>query len=391
MQNKQTIIHPYKINSLSGLRVRLSLISLVLLVLSFSAVGCRNGKNTASSDGDTIPMKFAKNIIMVTHKNYTEVVLANPWRQGSVLQRYALVDSNHRDASIPEGFMRVDVPLRRCVVFTAAHMELIRMLGRTSSVKGVADAEYMHQPWLPAAISAGKITDCGNSMSPNIEKVMGIKPDAVLLSPYENSDYGRLEQLGVPLVQLADYMETSALGRAEWMKFYGRLMGCATEADSLVEDVCRQYDKVRKLAAHAKTAPQVMTERKTGALWYMPGGQSTMGQMFRDAHADYAFGDDKHSGSLPLSAETVIDKASNADVWILSYNGDFNFSALASEYSGYGRLKAFKTKNVYGCGVDKSRYFDEVPFRPDLLLRDLTIIFHPELRLGATRYYHLIK
>ena len=106
---------------------------------------------------------------MVKHGDYTEVILANPWRQGTILRRYALVDSSHGKTTIPEGLTRVVVPLRRCVVFTAAHMELFRLLGMTERVKGVADAGYMHQPWLPQAISKGLITDCGSSMSPNIE------------------------------------------------------------------------------------------------------------------------------------------------------------------------------------------------------------------------------
>lgn len=370
---------------------RLCLNALALLLFLILVTGCRPSVKSTLPEGDTIPMKFARNLTMVKHGDYTEVILANPWRQGTILRRYALVDSSHGKTTIPEGLTRVVVPLRRCVVFTAAHMELFRLLGMTERVKGVADAGYMHQPWLPQAISKGLITDCGSSMSPNIEKVMAIKPDALWLSPYGDSNYGRLEQLGVPLIELADYMETSALGRAEWMKFYGLLLGCPDKADRIFEYVCRQYLMLRERAARTKSAPKVITERKTGAVWYMPGGQSTMGQLLRDAHADYAFKNDKHSGSLSLGVETVVDKAANADVWLMSYENVISLSSLGSEYSGYQLIRAFNNRRVYGCPVDRSRYFDEVPFRPDLLLRDLTIILHPELRLGAPHYYHLIQ
>ena len=63
-------------------------------------------------------------------------------------------------------------------------------------------------------------------MSPDIEKVIDMHPDGILLSPYENSGgYGRIEKLNVPILECADYMETSALGRAEWVRFYGLLFG----------------------------------------------------------------------------------------------------------------------------------------------------------------------
>ena len=70
-------------------------------------------------------------------------------------------------------------------------------------------------------------------MKPDIERIIDLRADAILLSPFENSGgYGRLEQIGVPIIECADYMETSALGRAEWMKFYGLLYGKEHEADS---------------------------------------------------------------------------------------------------------------------------------------------------------------
>ena len=89
---------------------------------------------------------------------------------------------------------------------------------------------------------ASWIVDCGDAMNPDIEKIVELDADAILLSPFENSGgYGQLEKLGVPLIECAEYMETSALGRAEWMRFYGLLYGCEAQADSLFAVVEKEY------------------------------------------------------------------------------------------------------------------------------------------------------
>ncbi|MGI6223728.1 MAG: ABC transporter substrate-binding protein [Prevotella sp.] len=369
---------------------KLSIIVL-LSIIAVAMISCSNGTKGNSETGDTIKMQYAQNITIVKFQNYTEVTLANPWKKGQKLISYALVDSSHIQAQIPEGLVKVTVPVQRSILFTAAHMELARMLNATKYVKGVGDAQYMHQPWLRQAMQQGSIKDCGNSMRPDMETMIALQPDAIFISPYENGNYGKLEHMGTPLIQLADYMETSALGRAEWMRFYGRLWGCEEKADQLFKDICNRYDSISHLAKQSKTKPQVIADRKTGSVWYMPGGHSTIAQLYRDADADYAFKDDDHSGSLSLSFETVLQKAGNADVWLLSFNNSISRQILLSEFNGYQQLKAFKNGRIYGCPVDKSRYFDEVPFRPDLLLRDMTIVFHPELNLGKPRYYQLIK
>ncbi|MDK7751091.1 ABC transporter substrate-binding protein, partial [Brevibacterium sp. UMB10442] len=118
----------------------------------------------------------------------------------------------------------------------------------------------------------GKITDCGESMKPNVEKIITLEPQAIFVSPFENSGgYGRLDKAGVPLIECAEYMETSALGRAEWMKFYGILVGKEKEADSLFNVVKTNYWKLHNLAKKSKLSRSVLPDRKVGSVWYVPG------------------------------------------------------------------------------------------------------------------------
>ena len=157
--------------------------------------------------------------------------------------------------------------------------------------------------------------------------IIDLHPDAILLSPFENSGgYGRIEKLNIPIIECADYMETSALGRAEWMRFYGLLFGAAPQADSLFAEVDSCYQRLKMRAQLSSTSFSVVSELKSGSAWYVPGGRSTIGRLFQDACGRYAFADDTHSGSVPLAFETVFDKAGDADVWLVKYNRDRDMS-----------------------------------------------------------------
>ena len=350
----------------------------------------------ADNIGDTLKLKYAENITIVRNDSCTMVVLKNPWKAGEVLHTYWLVQ---RGSSLPQqlegtGADVVSVPLQKAVVFNTAHAWLTITLGALTQVRGVADLRFMQLPAVRQRVQSGLTADCGDAMSPNIEQIIDIGADAILLSPFENSGgYGRLEKLGIPLIECADYMETSALGRAEWMKFYGILFGKEREADSLFHVVDSSYQELKAMAAQCGTegakAPRLITEKLTGSTWYVPGGRSSVGRLIADANGSYPWADDKHSGSLALPFETVFDKAGDADVWLFNDFSDqpMTYQRLAAEYRGYPLMKAFRDRRVWYVNSLKVPYFEEVSFRPDWLLLDYIRMLHPELGLGEPKYY----
>lgn len=374
-------------------------ISLFILSLCTLFCSCGRQKQPAreADQGKEIVLRYAQNLRMTAFDGYTRVVLSDPWKQGRTLHTYYLID---KEGARPQSEgTAVRVPLQRMVAFTTAHANLMEWLHAGEKIAGVADAKYMLIPDVQRRLekkgAGNAIADCGNSMNPDVERIVDLRADAILLSPFENGGgYGALESTGTPIIECADYMETSALGRAEWMRFYGRLVGRGAEADSLFRVVERNYRHLAALAKKSQERRSVIPERKTGSVWYMPGGKSSMGLLYRDARVDYAFAADGHSGSLALPFETVLDKAGAADVWLMSYHGTLNRRLLLSEFAGYRQLKAFQTGRVYGCAVDRTPYFEEVSWRPDWLLRELMILFHPSLHdtLGTQlRYYHLLN
>lgn len=368
-------------------------LSLLCCSLLFVLSACRGGKQeTVLPDcGDTISLRYADNLALVAYPDYTVATLRNPWDTLKTLHTYVLVPASRPlPAHLPAGTV-VRTPLRKAVVYSSVHCSLMDKLGVAGSIGGVCDLKYIKLPGVQEGCRRGTIADCGSGMNPDMEKIIDLHPDAILLSPFENSGgYGRIEKLDIPIIECADYMETSALGRAEWMRFYGLLFGAASRADSLFAEVDSCYGQLKRRAALSSVSLSIVSELKSGSAWYVPGGRSTTGRLFGDACGRYVFAEDRHSGSIPLSFETVFDKAGDADVWTIKYNRDrdMTYSDLAADYTGYTGFKAFKTRNIYGCNTAKVPFYEETPFRPDYLLADLIQILHPEIGdLGGLRYF----
>ena len=423
---------------------------LALLVLT----ACQGGKTTAgeAEEGDTLKMKYAKLLTIVKYGEkgtaslnndaedaeyqYAEVNVANPWKAGTLLHRYILIPKGkegdemvarlalQRTSGMGCTTDTVRTPVERSAVFIAPHCQLMYELGCQQAIRGVCDLDYINIPDVKKRaalsrntaarkassgnVSAGKasvgnsIVDCGSSMAPDIERIIALKPEAILLSPFENSGgYGKLDKLHIPIIEAADYMESSPLGRAEWMKFYGMLFkkdgnapktalaaSCEPKADSLFAKIEKEYLKLKAEAAGYPKGLSILTERKTGNVWYVPGGQSTIGILLKDANARYIFEDDEHSGSLAMSPEQILAKGKQVDVWAFKYFGGAPLSQaqLLQEYDGYKALAAFNRGNIYQVDTSTVPYFELTSFHPELLLREFIILAHGE-RFGKLRFY----
>ena len=368
------------------------------LLLLFSCGPHRTGNE--GEHGDTIPLKYARNLTMVRYADRTEVLIRNPWDTTSTLHHYLLFESP-KDPKAPKDFKAlkaskapnatlVRTPLRRAGIFTAVHCGLVKELGCESAIRGICEIEYIHIPTLRKAVSEGRVANFGSAMEPSIEGIMDAQPDALLISPFENSGgYGRVERLGIPIIECADYMEFSPLARAEWMKFYGLLFGQYERADSLFRAVESRYLALREQANKVEKRPTLISEKPYSGVWYVPGGNSSMGIMYRDAGADYLFSHRKKNGSLALSVETVFEVAQQADIWIIKYNqpNPLTLQQIRSDFPTFAHFRSFQSGRVYGCNLDTSLFYEETPYHPDRLLADLIRIFHPELGIQNKKQY----
>ena len=356
---------------------------IVTWVLLLSACGGGSKTSSLQAEGDTVRMKYSSLLQIVKHADYTVVTIRNPWDPLKVLHTYLLADREKPlPEHLPEGTV-VRTPLQKSVIYSSVHCSLWSELDELKGIGGVCGLEYIKLPQIQEGCRNGSIVNVGNSMNPDIECIIDLRPDAILLSPFENSGgYGRVGKLNIPIIECADYMETSALGRAEWMRLYGLLLGKEAQADSLFAGIEKEYlTLTQQVKSQNLKRPTVSCEMKNSAAWYIPGGNSTMGRLYQDAGADYVFASLSNSGSVPLAFETVFDRGGNADIWLIKYNQpqDKTYSELERDYAPYARFKAFQDRKVYGCNTNHVPFYEESPFHPELLLKDLIKIFHPEL------------
>lgn len=370
-------------------------------------VACQGSKTASGEGGDTLQMKYAELLTIVKHNDgaYTEAIIENPWKKGTTLHKYILVpkgkegdetvarlkDDIRENATLQMGSHCdiVRTPLESNVVFTAPHCQLMYELGCKNAITGVCDKDYINIPDIKERV------DCGSSMQPDIERIIALKPEGLFISPFENSGgYGKLDKLHIPIIETADYMETSPLGRAEWMKFYGLLFKSEERSDSLFSSIEKEYLALKAEAAKLPQGLSILTERKMGSVWYVPGGKSTMGILLKDANAKYIFADDTHSGSLAYGPERILSKGTQVDVWAFKYFGGKALSKndLLAEYEGYKVLKAFNSNSIYQVDTSTQPYFELTSFHPEILLREFIILAHPKAtQFGKLRFYqHLL-
>ncbi|MDO5772182.1 MAG: ABC transporter substrate-binding protein [Bacteroidales bacterium] len=386
------------------------------LLATLMLVAC--GRSDASDA--TTGMAEARGVTITRCDGYTIVEVANPWRKGEVLHTYIFVpryadtarnsketgeasgSTRHDDdgsaslkgreelplpEGLPEGTV-VRVPIERAVVYSSVHAGVMKELGAFSAVRGVCDAQYYTMPEVQSGLDDGSIADCGNSLSPTIERLVALKPDAIILSPFQNAGYGVLTNLGVPIIECADYMEHTPLGRAEWIKLFGELLCCREKADSIFQATADEYSALTALTATVEHRPKVISEMITSGVWFVPGGDSYMAHLFTDAGASYPWSDNNNSGSLSLDFSQVLARAQDADFWLIKPDRHLSYSDFEAINPLNVKFKAFGCRGVYQCVTSETSLFTDFPFHPQVLLRDFVKIFHPELLPDyQLRYY----
>ena len=355
------------------------------LLIAAGLTSCRDMKETVGNG-----MHHAQLLTLEETDSFMRADIADPWSGGRTRRTYLLVPKDAPvPANRPEGTV-LRTPLSRIVAFSSVHAALLLDLGADEALTAMADTAWVVDARLRQRLREGSVADAGSSVQPNAERLLTLKPDIVMASPIEGESFKTLEAAGINVVEMADYMEATPLGRAEWMRFVGRLVGRGEQADSLFSAIEARYDSLRQAAQQTETRPRLLTDRKQGAAWYVPAGGSYLARLYADAGAEYVFHDEEGSGSLTLSPERVLEEGTTADVWLLKYGeaGDLTYERLAADFAPCSRLQAWREKRAWGCNTLRVPYYEETPFHPDLLLRDIVGIVHPEIvPRHVLRYY----
>ena len=351
---------------------------ITLLLVAVLLTGCHKERTVNSA------------LLSITETDgYTLVKVADPWKSGHVLHTYVLVDRNKPvPENLPEGTV-VKVPVKKAIVYSDVYARPIAELGCADAIAGVMDAEYFKTKSIVDGLKNGKVTDCGSSMSPSTERIVSVQPEALFMSPMENSGYGALDKMGIPIIEMADYMEASPLDRARWIEFLGLLFGKADEAEAIYNKVADDYTSLKALAAKDEKHPSVISEYVINGVWYVPGGKSYKAALYADAGAKYPWASDTSAGSLSLDFPRVLDKAQDAEFWLVTvYGQKLDSKSMLGLYPHNDQFSAFKNHGVYYVDTATSGLFEETPFHPERLLREYVKLFHPTLLPDYTLKYY---
>jgi iron complex transport system substrate-binding protein len=334
--------------------------------------------------------KYAKGFVIEYYPNYKCVVVFNPWKKGAVQARYYIV--NDKNIATPDKYRTVVAPLHSVVATSASHYAYIAALNQLPSITGVASPQLIYHPALTAQYKAGKIVDLGDAFCLNVEKTMALKPQAVIMSSYNQTDAAaeRISQAGIPVLFNNEWTESSPLGRAEWVKFVAVFYNKEKAATALFKEIEQRYTVIKRLAARARTTPEIMVGSSFKGTWYIPSGKGYMGCLLADAKVNYYFANDTTSGSIPLNFEQALQHFSNARVWL---NCDArNLSGLLKNDSRYGLFRACKEKQVYSLynrinATGGNDFWEGGVLHPDAILSDFVKALHPELLPNYHLYY----
>jgi iron complex transport system substrate-binding protein len=373
-----------------------ALIGIFLIATLFN--GCVNSghhKIKADNTAFTIePLRYAREFNIKNYSTFKVLEVRNSWDTLHALARYVLVPrSKPLPPNLPEGII-IRTPVQSIGCTTTVDACMVARLEVLPLINAVAERDYMHQPFIDEQFKKGKITEIGSSMNVSVEKLMKANPEILFVSPFKDNKYGHLKQTGVPLIQIANYLENHPLGRAEWILFYGAFFEEDLLARKIFDSISSHYEQLASLTRNLTPRPTIFSGKLIGNLWYMAGGKSYPARFFKDAGADFIWANRPESGSFPLDFETVYQKAINADYWqILEfYNGSYSYQNLKTEYPPYAHFKAFQKKQVIFCNTHYRDYYEQGLLEPDIILADLINILHPGvLKNHEQKYFALLK
>lgn len=278
----------------------------------------------------------------------------------------------------------VETPIRSIFTSSTTQLPALEILGLLDRLTGVAQAEFVSSEAVRAMLDADQLVVFAPTYAVDAELVLAAQPDLLMTSGFWDDTYDIIQSAGTAIVHNADWVESSPLGRAEWVKFISLFFNREAEAEAWFEQVRADYEAAKALAADVERRPTVHTGQVWGGIWYASGGRSYVAQLLADAGADYVWADDDSTGSMELDIETQLAQASDAEFWLHAASWWASADAALAEDSRYGEFASFQNGNVWNPTLAINEqggndFFESGSVRPDLVLRDLIAILHPDL------------
>ena len=360
--------------------------------------GCKNESSKVDlevSESKVLPLKYAKGFSITDFESYKVIEIKSPWQNSDKSFQYQLLNENvalfddygnNFDATI-------NTPIKKIVVTSTTHIPALELLNVQNTLVAFPETNYVSSETTRKRIDQGLVRDLGKNEGINIEILLELDPDVVIGFGVDgvNKVFENIQKANIPVIYNGDWVESSPLAKAEWIKFFGVLFNKEKEADSIFNSIESEYLKAKELASNITKKPTVLSGAMHKDIWYLPNGNSTEAQFLRDANVKYLWSDTDGTGSLALNFESIFNKAKNANIW-LSPSNYSSLEAIENANPHYTKFEAFKTKRVYSFNNMKGKtggvlYYEFGTARPDLVLKDIIKICHPEILKDYQTYF----
>lgn len=363
----------------------------ILLICCFCA--CSNNHKDTNQQTilyQTDSLQYAQHFSIARASNHTLLSIHNPWHQGQILGKYYLVQ--HDSIVTPNDGIKLLVPLQKICIQSAPHIGYIDALQQAGKVIGACSPQLFYNPTIVESYQKGHLAHLGDAYQMDLEKITQLAPQAIFTTAYPQADKQteRLQSMNLTVIATVEWAETNLLARAEWIKLWGALFNCSIEADRIFTATLQHYQALTQKAQTAQKQPSIMSGLPYKDTWYMPGGKSFMGQLFKDANLSYYYSNNEQTSSLPLSFETVWYHFNQADIWI-GIDANTQQELLLMDERLH-QFKAVKNNQLYHyrkrtTPQGGNDFWESAVVYPDKLLQDLLIVTHPEIMPNDTTYY----
>jgi iron complex transport system substrate-binding protein len=346
----------------------------------------KDGSKAGDCPDSVLQIRYARGFKVEYRDNHKIVTVFKPWRGAEADFQYVLVPrGSPRPKAHGKALQIVEVPVRSIVTMSTTYLTHLDMLGVLDRLVGHDSFAHVNNPNVRRLIANKKIKEVGEGSAVNIELLLDMEPDLIMTSSLGGQwdVHSKLEEAGFRVVLNGEYMETSPLGRSEWIKFIALFFNREQEAEHIFEGISRQYEALKEKARGAADRPTVLTEAPYQGSWWVAGGGSYMARFIEDAGARYVWSSDPSTGSRLLDFEAIYAAASEADYWINPGTWRSLSEGLAVD-ERFVELSAFRRGNVFNNNARTNEYggndyWESGVARPYEILADLIRIFHPDL------------
>ena len=324
------------------------------------------------------------------------ITVSNPWQGADSVATHLFIARAGDEAPLAFPGQVLDGEADRIAVTSSTHVAMLDALGAADRIVAVSGIDFINNSDVQRR--RDDIADIGYEGNFDYEALLASDPDIVLLYGVNgaSSMEGKLRELEIPYVYIGDYVEESPLGKAEWMVPIAEIIGEREKGAETYDAIATRYNALKKRVADtAVDAPSVMLNVPYGDSWFMPSADSYMARLIHDAGADYVYKKQTGNTSMPIDLEEAYTLASQADFWLNTDRME-SLSVLAEKCPTFKDTRVLRNGYVYNNTrranpAGGNDFFESAVVNPDILLRDLAAIFHPELSSDSLVYYRKLK